>query len=163
MRGVFSGGTLAWEARHLLAQRLEDVAPGVTGGGTGHRVTDLGGDAFTVGRPHPMLDSAVRRDWIAREGADPETAVLLLDVVLGWGAHGDPAGEILPAIEATRARAREAGRGLAVVASVTGTDHDPQRRTAQVAALTAHGVVVMDSNAQAARLAARVVAGRSPA
>jgi len=163
VRGVFSGGTLAWEARHLLARRLPGVTEGVTGGGAGHRVTDLGEDVFTVGRPHPMLDGTVRRQWIAREGDDPGTAVLLLDVVLGWGAHPDPVGEILPAIEATRARARDAGRGLAIVASVTGTDRDPQRRTAQAAALAAHGVVVMDSNAQAARLAARVAAGRSAA
>jgi predicted amidohydrolase YtcJ len=79
------------------------------------------------------------------------------------GTNDDPAGEILPAIEATRARARDAGRSLAVVASVTGTDQDPQRRATQATALAAGGVVVMDSNAQAARLAARIAAARSPA
>jgi len=150
VRGIYAGGTLAWEARGLLAARLADVTPGVTGGGGVHRVVDLGEDAFTVGRPHPMIDGRVRREWIDKEGRDPATAVLLLDVVLGYGAHPDPAGELLPALDAAR------GRGLTVIAGVCGTDADPQPRTAQVARLRDAGVVVMDSNAQAARLAALV-------
>jgi FdrA protein len=56
--------------------------------------------------------------------------------------------------------AAEAGRGLAIVASVTGTERDPQPRSAQVATLRRTGALVMDSNAQAARLAARIAAGR---
>jgi hypothetical protein len=121
-------------------------------------VVDLGEDVFTVGRPHPMIDGTVRREWILKEAADPATAVLLLDVVLGYGAHPDPAGELVPAIERAGAEARGLGRGLAVVAGVTGTDADPQDRAAQVARLSAHGVLVMPSNAQAARLAARIAA-----
>jgi succinyl-CoA synthetase alpha subunit len=163
VRGLYTGGTLAWEAVGLLAATLDDVGPGVTGVGATHHVTDLGDDAFTVGRPHPMIDGTVRRDAIAREARDPATAVLLLDLVLGYGAHPDPAGEILPALDAARAATSAAGRRLAVVASVTGTEADPQRRSAQVAALRGRGVVVMPSNAQAARLAARIaaaVAGR---
>jgi succinyl-CoA synthetase alpha subunit len=160
VRGVYAGGTLAWEAVALLGESLADVAPGVSGGGDGHRVVDLGEDVFTVGRPHPMIDGAVRREWIEREGRDPATAVLLLDLVLGWGAHPDPAGEILPAIARAQDAARAAGRRLAVVASVIGTDADPQGRTAQAAALAGRGVVVMPSNAQAARLAARIARRR---
>src|SRR5262249_46210810 len=87
VRGVYSGGTLAWEARFILDAALGDVAPGVTGRGGGHRVVDLGEDVFTVGRPHPMIDGTVRREWIAREAADPATAVLLLDLVLGYGGR----------------------------------------------------------------------------
>src|SRR3989454_77244 len=158
VRGVYSGGTLAWEARSILDATLGDVAPGVTGTGSGHRVVDLGEDIFTVGRPHPMIDGAVRREWIAREAADPATAVLLLDVVLGYGAHADPAGELLLAIEAARDQAGQRGAALAVVASVTGTDADPQNRSAQVSRLRGAGVAVMPSNAQAARLAARIAA-----
>ncbi len=160
VRGVYSGGTLAWEARALLEAALGAVAPGVTGGGDGHRVVDLGEDVFTAGRPHPMIDGAIRAEWIRREASDPSTAVLLLDVVLGYGAHPDPAGELLPAIEGARRTAAARGGGLAVVASVTGTEGDRQGRSAQVARLRAAGVVVMPSNAQAARLAARIVAPR---
>ncbi len=161
VRGVYSGGTLAYEAIDILKSRLADVAPGVTGGGKTHRVVDLGEDRFTVGRPHPMIDGTVRREWIQTEGADPETAVLLLDVVLGYGAHPDPAAEILPAIRAAKIAAESAGRHLAVVASVCGTEGDPQRRSAQAAALSAAGVVVMPSNAQAARLAALIAEKRA--
>jgi FdrA protein len=158
VRGLFSGGTLAWEAATLLADRLPEVAAGVSGQGQGHRVVDLGEDVFTVGRPHPMIDGSVRREWIARAGADPTSAVLLLDLVLGHGAHPDPAGELTPALEAVRRAAAGEGRRVAMVASVTGTEEDPQRRSRQVAALRKAGVVVMDSNAQAARLAALVAA-----
>jgi len=158
VRGLFSGGTLAWEAATLLADRLPDVSAGVSGQGEGHRVVDLGEDVFTVGRPHPMIDGSVRREWIVRAGADPTTAVLLLDLVLGHGAHPDPAGELTPALASVRRAAAGEDRRVAMVASVTGTEEDPQRRSRQVAALRKAGVVVMDSNAQAARLAALVAA-----
>jgi succinyl-CoA synthetase alpha subunit len=160
VRGLYAGGTLAWEAVALLAARLPDVAPDVRGG-PGHRAVDLGDDAFTVGRPHPMIDGTVRREWIAREADDPATAVLLLDLVLGHGAHPDPAGELAPALDAARRAAAAARRGLALVGSVTGTERDPQVRSVQVAALRRAGVLVMDSNAQAARLAA-LIAARAP-
>ena len=156
VRGIYAGGTLAGEARALLAAGLDGVAPGLTGGGDGHRVVDLGEDVFTVGRPHPMLDGTVRREWIAREAADPATAVLLLDVVLGYGAHPDPVAEVLPALGAARDHARIAGHALAMVASVCGTDADSQGKAGQVQRLQAAGVIVMPSNAQAARLAARI-------
>ncbi len=151
VRGVYAGGTLAYEAVGLLAQNLADVAPSLTAGGPGHRVVDLGEDVFTVGRPHPMIDGHVRREWIDKETRDAGTAVLLVDVVGGHGAHPDPAGELLPAIRAARAR-----RPLAVVASVCGTERDPQPRGTQIARLREAGVIVMDSNAQAARLAAMI-------
>ncbi len=151
VRGVYSGGTLAFEALAVLGQSLDDVPRSLTGGGAGHRVVDLGDDAFTLGRPHPMIDGRVRRDWIDKEGRDPATAVLLLDVVLGYGAHPDPVGELLPAIRTVRAQ-----RPLPVVASVCGTDADPQSRAAQVERLHAAGVIVMGGNAQAARLAAAI-------
>jgi succinyl-CoA synthetase alpha subunit len=151
VRGVFAGGTLASEAVALLAERLDDVAPSLTTGGPGHRVHDLGDDRFTLGRPHPMLDGHVRRQWVEREGRDPATAVLLLDVVLGHNTAADPAGEVLPALRAVR-RARP----LAVVASVCGTEDDRPPRSAQAARLRDAGVLVMDTNAQAARLAALI-------
>jgi FdrA protein len=158
VRGLYSGGTLAWEAVALLSAGLPDVAGDLHGQGPGHRVVDLGDDGFTVGRPHPMIDGTVRREWIARAATDPTTAVLLLDVVLGYGAHPDPAAELAPALAEARRTATAAGRALAIVASVTGTEHDPQGRARQAAALQRAGVLVMDSNAQAARLAALIAA-----
>jgi FdrA protein len=95
-----------------------------------------------------MLDGRIRREWIEKEAGDAATAVLLLDLVLGRGTSPDPAGEILPAINRAR--------GVAVVASVCGTDADTPSRVAQATALRAAGVIVMDTNAQAARLAAAI-------
>jgi FdrA protein len=158
VRGIYAGGTLAYEARSLLQTKLERVATGVRGGGEGHRVVDLGDDIFTIGRPHPMIDGSVRREWLLREAQDPSTAVLLLDVVLGHGAHPDPAGELLPALQQAQRQAQAAGRHLAIVASVCGTNQDPQRRSAQVQALESHGVIIMPSNAQAARLTTLIAA-----
>ena len=127
----------------------------------GHTVIDLGDDAFTVGRPHPMIDFRLRNEHIAAAAADPATAVILLDVVLGYGAHPDPAGALVPAID--DARGRSGGRAVAFVASVCGTAGDPQNLARQEAALSAAGVILAPSNAEAARLAARLagaVAGR---
>ena len=146
VRGLYSGGTLCQEAKLILA--AGDAA------GAGHTVIDLGGDAFTVGRPHPMIDFRLRNEHIAAAAADPTTAVILLDVVLGYGAHPDPAGALLPAIDA--ARGRSGGRAVVCVASVCGTAGDPQNLGRQEAALSAAGVILAPSNAEAARLAARL-------
>lgn len=154
--GLFTGGTLAHEARLVLGPLVgcvEDMpgAPGV------HRVIDLGADAFTLGHPHPMLDPLARAARVRAAGSLREVGVLLLDLVLGRGVHRDPAGPLAEAVVDARAAAARDGRALAAVASVVGTADDPQGLRAQVGALAAAGVDVMPSNAQAARLAALLV------
>src|SRR6202011_3207814 len=114
---------------------------------------------FTVGRLHPILDMTLRAQRFAQEAADPEVAVIVLDVVLGEGVHPDPAGALAPVIGDARTAARAAGRELAVVAAVCGTDADPQNRRRQVARLEAVGVLVEATNARAAALAGAIVAG----
>jgi succinyl-CoA synthetase alpha subunit len=142
VRGLFSGGTFAYEAALLLREAGLDPSK--------NRVIDLGDDAFTRGRPHPMIDPRLRLERIAAEAADREVAVLLLDVVLGDGAHPDPAGALAKALHAATKR------GIAVVASVCGTEADPQVRSSQAKQLKDAGVLVAESNAQAARLAAAI-------
>ena len=161
--GLYAGGTLAHESLLILEPLLGPIASnlsGATGGdrdGDGaHQILDLGADEFTVGRAHPMLDPTVRVEGIARAAAQPDLAVLLLDVVLGHGAADDPAGDVAPAIEAARGTARAHGRELAVVACVVGTAADPQNLAAQTARLEAAGAWVLPSNAQAARAAAAI-------
>ena len=126
---------------------------------TGHVLIDLGDDEFTRGRPHPMIDLRLRNERILTEARDPEVAVILLDVVLGYGAHPDPAAELAPVLAKARAAARKAGRNLPVVGFVCGTADDPQGLTRQEEALRAAGMLLTGSNAQAARLAA-AIAGR---
>lgn len=154
--GLFTGGTLAHEARLLLEPLLGPVASNVGRGGQGspHRILDLGSDEFTAGRPHPMLDPAPRAARVREAGGAAEIGVLLVDLVLGRGAHPDPAGPLAAAIRAARAAAAADGRSLAVVASVVGTAADPQGLAGQVAALEAAGAEVLPSSAQAARFAA---------
>jgi FdrA protein len=125
----------------------------------GHLVIDFGDDVLTRGRPHPMIDNTLRIDRILDEGSDPACAVLLVDVVLGHGAHPNPAAELAPALETAREDAARSGRDLAVVVSLTGTAADPQGLDRQVAALQAAGASIHLSNADAARAAADLVAG----
>jgi FdrA protein len=126
---------------------------------TGHTLVDLGDDEFTRGRPHPMIDFRLRNERILAEARDPEVAVILLDVVLGHGAHPDPAAELVPVLLRAQAAALKGGRKLALVGFVCGTAEDPQGLMRQEKALLAAGMLLTGSNAQAARLAASI-AGR---
>jgi FdrA protein len=169
LRGLYSGGTLATEALIVWQEMLGDVRSNVplrpeltladATRSEGHCAIDLGDDEFTVGRLHPMIDHELRIRRLMQEAADPEVAVIVLDVVLGYGAHPDPAGELGPAIAGARARAQEAGRELPVIASVTGTEGDPQGLGRQAQALEQAGAIVAPCNAAAARLAGWVLEG----
>jgi FdrA protein len=123
----------------------------------GHTAVDLGEEEFTVGRLHPMIDNDLRIRRLLQEAADPQVAAILLDVVIGYGAHPDPAAELAQAVHRARREAAASGRELAFVASVTGTEADPQRLSRQVKALEEAGVTVCPSNAAAARLVAKIV------
>ena len=152
IRGLFSGGSLAGEAKLVLRASLgADAAKR-------HEIIDLGDDEYTVGRPHPMIDPRLRNEHLAAAASDPSTAVILLDVVLGHGSNADPAGALAGAIDAARAEAARENRRFAVVASVCGTNGDPQDLDAQEARLAEAGVILAPSNARAAWLAARIVA-----
>jgi succinyl-CoA synthetase alpha subunit len=159
--GLFAGGTLSAEAQVVFRAAGEPVAsnapiPGVPGleeANAGHPMIDLGADEYTRGRPHPMIDPSVRDQALQDALADASVAVVLLDLVLGFGAHGDPAGHLVRILEDRPAA------GPIIIASATGTEEDPQPRSAQVAGLEAAGVLVAPSNAQAAALACALSTG----
>lgn len=166
IKALYTGGTFASEAAMLLREALSLAeAPEHDAGylikSGGHEVIDLGDDAYTRGRPHPMIDSSARNERIAAVFNDPENAVLLLDVVLGYGSNPDPAGTLAPLIAEGLAKLHTAGRDLAVVASVCGTEQDPQLLSAQTLALEQAGVVVMPSNAAAVRHALSILHRRA--
>lgn len=170
VRALYTGGTLCDEAMRILADELGGVYSNIAtapefclpdaGKSMKNTAIDLGDDQFTVGRPHPMIDPTIRLDRLLEEARDPETAVLLLDVVLGYGAHVDPAGILAPAIREAKAHARAHHRYLSVVVSICGTFQDPQNFAEQSAKLASAGAVIADSNAKAARLAALIVKDR---
>jgi hypothetical protein len=159
IRGLYSGGTLCAEAQLILQRAGQIVASNVPIPGAArlgaksdaHALIDLGDDEFTHGRPHPMIEPATRDAPLAQALADKTIGVVLLDVILGWGSHLDPAGEVARAIAS-----RPAG-GPAIVASVTGTEADPQVRSIQVDKLIDAGIVVAPSNAAATTIALQCV------
>lgn len=165
VRGLFSGGTFCFQATMLLQESMPVHSNTKVGGSLplqdmwkseGNTVVDLGDDVFTRGRPHPMIDYRLRTERIAREAEDPELAVLLLDIVLGFGSNQDPAAELVPALQSARETARRTGRAFVCVGHICGTSGDPQGLERQAAALTSAGMLLADSNAQAVRLARRI-------
>jgi len=168
LRGLFSGGTLADEALVILSKQIVDIRSNIplredlrlvnSWESAGHTIVDLGEDEFTRGRPHPMIDFSLRCDRLLKEADDPKCGVILLDVVLGYGAHWDPASELVPVVRKAQEKAAAGGRHVSFVASITGTNEDPQRADAQQVALEAIGVQVLPSNAQAARYVSLILA-----
>ncbi len=169
LRGLFVGGTLCDEAMLVAGERLGPVRSNIPLSpelalddsltADAHLMVDFGDDALTRGRAHPMIDPGLRLEHIARAAADPATAVLLLDVVLGHGAEPDPAALLAPAVSDAIAAARDGGRDLPVVVACVGTEDDPQGLTRQAQALADAGAEVHLSNAHAASRAASLIAG----
>ncbi|MBX9591876.1 MAG: acyl-CoA synthetase FdrA [Hyphomonadaceae bacterium] len=154
--GLYSGGTLCAEAQVILLRHGRRVASNAPAPGAQKlaeadaacdRIVDLGADEYTKGRPHPMIDPSARDEMLRKTLVDPKVAVILVDVVIGYGAHADPAGHIA-AIMADAAPNRPA-----VIASVTGTEDDTQVRSRQIATLQKAGVLVVPSSTHAAELA----------
>jgi FdrA protein len=154
IRGLFCGGTLCDEAMAIVSERVGEVRSNIplrpgwrlesVHESAGHTFVDFGEDELTEGRAHPMIDPSLRTERLRREAADPEVGVVLLDVVLGYGAHPDPAEELAPAIR---------GAGAQVIVALCGAAGDPQDLEAQRRRLQEAGAVVTRSNAHAARLA----------
>lgn len=169
LRGLFCGGTLMEEAKQLFLE-ITPSAPLYSNSSKGgakllenarksqeNTLLDMGDDQFTRGKPHPMIDPEARNNRIESEAADPETAVILLDFVLGFGSHEDPVGAALPAIREAKRIAAEDGRRITFIGYVLGTNKDPQNKEQQKAQLAQEGVYVCASNTQAATLAASIV------
>jgi FdrA protein len=167
LRGLFSGGTLCYEAqviwKDMLDSPVHSNAPLPDGSALadstkshGHTAVDLGEEEFTVGRPHPMIDNDLRIRRLLQEARDPQAAVIMLDVVLGYGAHPDPASELANAVNEARKLGK---REPLFVASVTGTEDDPQCLSRTTSTLERAGVIVCNSNSAAARLSGLIVSG----
>jgi succinyl-CoA synthetase alpha subunit len=169
VRALFSGGTFCYEAQlAFIARGLScrsnvpaDGAAAFDGRWDGHVLLDLGDDDYTRGRPHPMIDPSLRDALVREQGADAQVAAILFDVVLGYGAHADPAGTLAQALAVAQRRASADGRALALIGHVCGTDGDPQDRAAQLRQLRDVGALVADSNIEAAELAAHLASRRT--
>jgi FdrA protein len=167
LRGLFAGGTFCYQAQQILRDAgvmaysngpisgmLELPDPRIS---REHSLVDMGADEFTDGKPHPMIDASQRSARILAESQDPSVAVLLLDVILGHNAAVDPAGDIAPAIRRAKRAAEERGGHLIALASVCGTDEDPQGLAGQDGILSDAGALVFGSSLQAVQAASYVV------
>ncbi len=160
LRGLFAGGTLCYQAQQIFQGagiRVYSNAPlapvhrlAHPDESREHTVVDMGDEYYTTGKPHPMIDGTVRRERIRSESRDPEIAILLLDFILGYGASRDPVGDLMDAIVEARETVRRRGGALTVVASICGTDGDPQDLALQTGLLNEAGAVVFTSSARAA-------------
>ena len=160
IRGLYSGGTLCYESLFILRNLGHQAGSGLEREQVGgDLLIDMGDDRYTVGRPHPMIDFRSRCDALVQAAADPEVGVVLLDVILGYGAHPDPAAELAPAILEAQKIARNGGRRLACVVALCGSPDDPQDMDQQQKTLTHAGALVVHSNALAARIASAISRG----
>ncbi|MGQ0668439.1 MAG: protein FdrA [Actinomycetota bacterium] len=165
IRGLFSGGTLCYESMAVLAPRLGPVHSNVPLRGRwslpapagAHVCLDLGEEEYTRGRPHPMIDPEARSEMILKQAADQDTAVILIDVVLGFGAHPDPASVLAPVCTEVGSRPD----GPVVVAYVLGTEADPQDLSGQRRRLEEAGCLLAPTGARSALMAA-AIASRNP-
>ncbi len=166
VRGLYTGGTFCYEAQLVFRHRglacrsnapVDGVLP-LEGRMEGNVFIDMGDDDYTRGRPHPMIDPSLRNAAVRMQAADPATAAIVFDVVLGYGSHADPVNGLVEALAAGQQEARGQGRTLALIGHVCGTDGDPQDRSKQIRQLEAAGAIVAGTNFQAAALAADLTA-----
>jgi FdrA protein len=171
LRGLFSGGSLCAETvavfsqmmgkvysniHHVGAELLSDLERSIE-----HTVIDLGDDYFTRGRVHPMIDPRIRIERLLKEAEDREVGVILIDIILGFGSAPDMAGSLLPAIVEAKRIFKSRGGYLSVVVNLCGTEEDPQNLEEQKKKLLEAGVVVVPTNALAARVAAGILMQRT--
>lgn len=158
IKGLYSGGTLGYEAATLISRGIGSTGDGSHEEGyllkaNGFEVADLGDDIYTQGKPHPMIDPETRINFFQKAAEDESTAIILFDVVLGYGSHEDMAGALLPGIQKIQNDLKEKGRNIYFVATVCGTPQDPQNIKEQKSKLESAGVILRDSNNQAVRTA----------
>ncbi len=159
LRGVFAGGTFCYQAQQILSNsgfRIYSNAPlnkvdklSHPDISMKHTIVDMGDEFYMVGRPHPMINGSQRALRILKEAQDPQTAIILLDFILGFNSSKDPVGELVDAILESGRIAENQGRNIKFVASMCGTDGDLQEVGLQVKMLQDCGVSVFKSNAKA--------------
>ncbi len=170
LRGVFAGGTFCYQSQQIFQDahipiysnapfesKYQLADPNCS---FGHTMVDMGEDYFTLGKPHPMIDSTLRKQRILAEAKDPQAAILLLDFILGYNVSANPVGELLDAIREAQEAALRRGGLLTVVASVCGTEGDQPEKTMQITLLQESGVIVFDSNARAAQFCCELLRSR---
>lgn len=170
VRGLFAGGTFCYQSQQILLSSGIDLYSNESLTGVkhlpdpnkslGNALIDMGDEYFTLGKPHPMIDGTMRSLRITEEASDPETAIILLDFILGYNASNDPVGEAIESIIVARQKAELQNRHLTFIASITGTEEDIQDMDLQKRMLEDAQVIIKHSNAAAAKLCAEILTAR---
>lgn len=158
IKGLYCGGTLALEAAMIIRDHLgleddKNHADGIMLHHEHHEIIDLGDDKYTQGRPHPMIEPSLRVDELNKVLEMEETAIVLMDNVIGYGGHDDMASVFAPIIK----KAKEDKKEIIFIGSVTGTSNDPKSYEDQVQTLREAGAIICDSNALATKLAIQII------
>jgi succinyl-CoA synthetase alpha subunit len=166
-RGLFCGGTLCAEALSVLRKSFDNIKSNVAkiekeklediNNYSGNVLLDLGEDEFTNGKPHPMIEPTLRLDRILKEGKDKEVGVILMDFELGYGSHDDPVGVTVKTIKQVKDTSKDEGRNLIFVGYICGTDIDKQNYKEQRKILEEAGVIIAESNIEAADIVAKIL------
>ncbi|MGL4645126.1 MAG: acyl-CoA synthetase FdrA, partial [Vagococcus fluvialis] len=167
IRGLFSGGTLASEAYYITKEKYDDIYSNTVKEAAhqlkdplkseAHTFIDFGADEYTDGKPHPMIDPSNRIERFKQEAKDPEVGVILLDFVIGYGAHKDPVGVMVDVIKEAKDDAEKAGRHLEVIGYVLGTELDNQGLASQLEKLESTGATYASSMQNASLLAREMI------
>jgi FdrA protein len=162
IRGLYTGGTLAYEAATIMKESLHADKDNKHDEGyllqyDGHEVIDLGDDMYTQGRPHPMIDGTTRFQFIEKAAKQSDVAVILFDLVLGYGSHEDMATPLSKVVKRAIAEAANEGRRLYFVGSICGTKNDPQGYDTQLKLMQEAGAIITDSNFSAVRTALHII------
>lgn len=163
IRGLFAGGTLCGEAVAITEEMYDNVYSNVTDNpdrqlpdlhtSKEHTYIDFGSDEYTDGKPHPMIDPSNRIDRFLQEAKDPEVGVIVLDFVLGYGAHEDPVGLMAPYMKQAIEDAKAEGRNLIILGYILGTDLDDQDLEDQINKLNETGAIHASSSQNTGLLA----------
>lgn len=167
LRGLFFGGTHCEESILILQDMLSELYSNIkfqkavqlenVNQSYKHTLIDIGAEEFTKGKPHPVIDPSIIKERLWKEGSDSNVVVILLDILLGYGAHIDPAGVIEDTLRLIKEKAEKDQRHLSIIVSVCGTRKDPQNLYTQLEKLKKIGCIIMPSNAQAAFLSGLIL------
>lgn len=167
IRALLCGGTLCEEMMFLAKEAHKDIYSNIAKNpeyklkdvhkSQKHTFIDFGDDDFTKGKPHPMIDPSLRMARFVEEAKDPEVGVIVLDFILGYGAHPDPVGMMIPAIKLAKENAQKQGRHLEILGYILGTDLDPQDYNGQIQMLLDAGVTHASSCTNSGLLASGFV------
>lgn len=159
IRGVYCGGTLAYEALLMLEKqnieiysnlsKCEERRLKVNDKSLYNTILDMGEDEYTVGKPHPMINSSSRNEQLLKEAEDESVGIIIADIELGYGANdfaADELGETIKQIKTMRS-------DLVFIVVICGSKQDYQDYNLKKNLLIMSGAIVVNSNAQGVRLA----------